>query len=199
MPLEPGLAERASRIAAALETVYVALPNGYTCDQHLATVNDSFTYGEMHTQDIAVLVQNVQKPHTLEFAELGSGLGKLAIAAASFFRLSHGVELAPERSAVAQRALSALGAGGASDVDPGRGAKDNSPRGSCSRLPGPLNVCLTTGDLREFPLHAIDVVFVHNLVFSSGLERALELKLDCELREGTCVSTQGATIVRHMI
>lgn len=154
------LSARAEIVAAQLDALFDSLPSGYECDKQLATFNDSYTYGEIQTRDIAVIAHNVTEPAQLTFAELGSGLGKFAIAAGFFFKHSFGIEFAPERSAVAQRALVALGER------------------------APPNVALTTGDLREFPLHCIDVVFAHNLVFSSGLERALELKLDCELADG---------------
>jgi predicted RNA methylase len=49
----------------------------------------------------------------LHFADLGSGVGKLALAAAAMFRSSTGIELAPERAAVATAALAKLGAVGA--------------------------------------------------------------------------------------
>ena len=103
---------RARLVAETVDAAYDGLPNGYECDKELSTFNDSQTYGEMATADVAALA-NVPNASSLSFAELGSGLGKLAIAAAHFFRSSVGVENAPERAAVARRALEKLGAAGA--------------------------------------------------------------------------------------
>jgi predicted RNA methylase len=49
----------------------------------------------------------------LNFVDLGSGIGKLVLAAAAVFSSSVGIELAPERAAVASAALAKLGAQGA--------------------------------------------------------------------------------------
>jgi len=54
----------------------------------------------------------VSCPRSLNFADLGSGLGKLSIAAGWLFQSSLGVENAPERAAVASSALEKLGADG---------------------------------------------------------------------------------------
>ena len=45
--------------------------------------------------------------------DLGSGIGKLVLAAARVFRSASGYEIAPERAAVAAAALATLGADGA--------------------------------------------------------------------------------------
>jgi hypothetical protein len=45
--------------------------------------------------------------------DLGSGIGKMVIAAAAVFRSAAGWEIAPERAAVGAAALAQLGADGA--------------------------------------------------------------------------------------
>jgi len=49
----------------------------------------------------------------LDFVDLGSGIGKMVLAAAAVFRTAAGYEVAPERAAVAEAALAKLGADGA--------------------------------------------------------------------------------------
>jgi predicted RNA methylase len=49
----------------------------------------------------------------LDFVDLGSGIGKMVLAAAAVFRSAAGYEIAPERAAVAADALARLGTGGA--------------------------------------------------------------------------------------
>jgi hypothetical protein len=165
--------EDAERVAALVETLYSDLPGGYDCDKELAQYSDSQTYGAIATSDIALFVEragaaNWRSCGELAFADLGSGLGKLVLAAASFFKSSLGVENAPERAAVAHAALERL--------------KLHSPQAAA-------RVQLVCGCMLSERLAHLDGVFVHNLVFSRALSRALESRLDCELREGALVWT----------
>ena len=50
----------ASAAAAAVEALYADLPGGYDVDKEAALYNDSLTYGEMATSDLALLVQRVR-------------------------------------------------------------------------------------------------------------------------------------------
>jgi len=148
--------------ATAVEAVFALLPGGYEVDKEAALYDDSLTYGEMSTSDLRLLVQALEFPvRELAFADLGSGVGKLVLAAASVFRSSAGYELAPERAAVAAAAHAALGA--------------------------PVNALLVCGDFLLAPLQGVDVIFTHNMVFSRALQRAMQLKLDAELRPGAVV------------
>ena len=165
--LSAALRERARCVAAAVDSLYSDLPGGYDCDRELAMYNDSCTFGEIDTADVALFAERVGEgaASLAAFADLGSGLGTLVLAASSFFASSMGVENAPERAAVAQAALARL------------------PQEAASR------VSLVCGDMLAQPLGQLDVVFIHNMVFSRALERALQAKLDRELREGTLVYT----------
>jgi hypothetical protein len=49
-------------------------------------------------------------------------------------------------------------------------------------------VSLVCGDFLAAPLHALGVVFTHNMVFTRALQRALQLKMDRELPAGACVA-----------
>ena len=121
--------------AARVEALYASLPGGYDVDKEAATYDDNLTYGEMATADLALLCQRVrlepcplvwqatcsrltdpqQVPRhaELDFVDLGSGIGKMVLAAAAVFRSAAGYEIAPERAAVAAAALARLGADGA--------------------------------------------------------------------------------------
>ena len=58
-------------------------------------------------------LQQVPRHAELDFVDLGSGIGKMVLAAAAVFRSAAGYEIAPERAAVAATALARLGADGA--------------------------------------------------------------------------------------
>ena len=53
-------ADAASAAAAAVEALYAGLPGGYETDKALALYNDSLTYGEMATADLALLCSRVR-------------------------------------------------------------------------------------------------------------------------------------------
>ena len=53
-------ASAASAAAARVEAIYADLPGGYDVDKEAALYNDSLTYGEMATSDLALLVQRVR-------------------------------------------------------------------------------------------------------------------------------------------
>ena len=153
-----------SAVTAAAELVEAAfstLPHGYALDKEAATYNDSLTFGEMATSDIWLMLDEDSWKHA--FCDLGSGVGKLAVVAASFFRASCGVELAPERALVAARAVGAL--------------------------TKPANLSLLCASFLDLELRGFDVLFCHNLVFTRALSRALEQKLDHELASGAVVFT----------
>ena len=61
----------------------------------------------------ATALQQVPRHAELDFVDLGSGIGKMVLAAAAVFRSAAGYEIAPERAAVAAAALARLGADGA--------------------------------------------------------------------------------------
>lgn len=154
--------QQAEQAAAVVEAVFATLPGGYDVDKAAALYDDSLTYGEMATSDLGLLVRALELPaHQLAFADLGSGVGKLVLAAASVFRSSAGFELAPERAAVAAAGHAALGS--------------------------PANALLVCGDFLQAPLQGVDCVFAHNMVFSRALQRAMQLKLDAELRPGATI------------
>ena len=53
--MDGDLLARARLVAEAVDAAYDGLPSGYECDKELSTFNDSQTYGEMSTSDVAAL------------------------------------------------------------------------------------------------------------------------------------------------
>ena len=68
-PAEDGGQACALAAAAAVEKLYADLPGGYDVDKEAALYNDSLTYGEMATSDLALLCSRVRQrcapPHPL--------------------------------------------------------------------------------------------------------------------------------------
>jgi hypothetical protein len=91
-------------------------------------------------------------------------LGKLTLSASFFFKSALGIESAPDRAAVALLAQERL-----------RQFDGPVPAGTAR---------FVSGDFLAEPLDDIDVLFCHNLVFSRALARALEQKLDREVKPG---------------
>lgn len=175
------LAEQCEEAAALVESVFAASPSGYKLDQALATYDDSVTYGELHTADLAVIAAAVVHSRgctdvsSLAFCDAGSGVGKLAIAAGFVFATSLGVELAPERAAVADAGLAALagcstqaeGASGgvlAEEASDGVSARSGSGAAGGQRVRGrPCAARLVRGSFLDERLDSTDVLFVHNV------------------------------------
>ncbi|CAK0911511.1 unnamed protein product, partial [Prorocentrum cordatum] len=178
------------RRGAAMECLLDGL---YAGDSGYASVDGAdqaeqsmLTYGEFRPSALARLLAgpgllDVAASPEDAFADLGSGTGKLPLAAFLLgVRLSLGVELAQHRhdlGAAAIRALTPLLPG--SEVPPADGG---APAGLSW---GGRRVELRAGSLLELPLSELTVVYAASLCFPAELMQALADRLREELRPGT--------------
>lgn len=130
----------------------------------------SYFYGELDLKAQLEVLARAGARKGGVFVDLGSGLGKMVLAAAlpGVFSECRGVEILPELHESAVKARGAL----LSDLA-GRG------------LPPPSEVSLRCGDmLREESVADADVVFVFATCFPPEVMSSLETKLSEEMRRG---------------
>ena len=143
------------------------------------TRGDEWFYGELEYDAATALLRRCAPPRTasgtgngeVEFVDLGSGMGKMCVAAAltGVFDRSRGVELLPELHVAARRALDAFEA-----VKAETAGKD-------------CEITLVEGNLLAFDVSRADVVYIHATCFTPELLDATGRKLAAECRNGTRV------------
>jgi hypothetical protein len=146
------------------------------------TRGDEWFYGELEFDAATAVLRRCAPPASsassssagdggLEFVDLGSGMGKMCVAAAltGMFDRSRGVELLPELHNEARRALEAFEA-----VKAETAGKD-------------CEITLVEGNLLAFDVSRADVVYIHATCFTPELLDATGRKLAAECRNGTRV------------
>jgi len=151
---------------------------------------DEWFYGELEFDAARALLRRcAPNGESGEFVDLGSGLGKMVVAAALSGRFSRarGVELLRELHVEAteglrayERALGEEVGGSGSGDDDGGDVKDLATARRCE-------VTLEEGNLLTFDVSTADVVYIHATCFTPGLLDATGMKLAQEMRPGARV------------
>jgi len=155
----------ADAVSAILAPIYNDLPKTTAAGQH------NLTYGEIEWPTLKLMVEYAQK-QTIpgRFYDLGCGRGRavLYMALSGLFINSVGIEVLPERVALAQQALQKLRAS-----IPIAGAKVKLYEASF------LNPAFKYKDAR--------MVFLSNMCFDNETQEALFKKLNAEMPKGSLV------------
>jgi hypothetical protein len=141
----------------------------------------SFVYGEVLPESFQALMEVAQPQAGERFVDLGAGLGKAVLLAATLFPFSEvaGVEKLPSLVEAARSALARFDEALRPTLPPER-------RG--------VKVAFTEGDLREFELRQAGVVFAHSSCFDGALMAALTEKLSRELPVGARAVMVGRAV-----
>jgi SAM-dependent methyltransferase len=156
----------ADAISAILAPLYVELPKTVAAGQH------NLTYGEIEWQTLKLMLDYAQKQPMPpgRFYDLGSGRGRavLYMSLTGLFESSVGIEVLPERVALAKQALLKLRAS-----IPSAGAKVKLYEASF------LNPAFKYKDAR--------LVFLCNMCFDKETQDAIFHKLSAEMPKGSLV------------
>jgi SAM-dependent methyltransferase len=156
----------ADAISAILAPLYVELPKTVAAGQH------NLTYGEIEWQTLKLMLEYAQKQPKLpgRFYDLGSGRGRavLYMSLTGLFEASVGIEVLPERVALAKQALLKL-----RTSIPTAGANVKLYEASF------LNPAFKYKDAR--------LVFLCNMCFDKETQDAIFHKLSAEMPKGSLV------------
>jgi len=150
------------------------------------THGDEWFYGELEFDAARALLRRcAPKGHDGEFVDLGSGLGKMVVAAAlsGKFSRARGVELLPELHVEATEGLRAYERALEEEVG-GNGDGDDERDVATARR---CEVMLEEGNLLTFDVSTADVVYIHATCFTPGLLDATGMKLAQEMKPGARV------------